>query len=84
MLPRRNVLQPASQEDPFALRERFRLDDVGAAFPFGLALEVEAELAVLAGQHPGEGEEVVVLWKLLLHLHEPLSKEVLPGEDVHS
>ena len=39
---------------------------------------------VLDGEHPGHGEEVILIRKLLAHAHKPSSEEVLSGKVVHA
>lgn len=78
------ILDTAGEEDPFPLRQRFRLHNISPAFTLGLALEVEPKLAVFTRQHPSQREEVVLLWKLLFHLHQALPQEVLSREYIHA
>lgn len=47
-------------------------------------LGVSPQLRSLGGEHPGQREEVVILWKLLSHFHEIPSQVVLPRQAEHS
>lgn len=84
MLLRVDVLQLPSQEDTLALRQALRLYDVGSGLALGLAFEVSSKILVVAGEVPGEGEVVILLWCFLAHFHEVFGEEVFAGEGVHA
>lgn len=49
-----------------------------------LSLSVLLDIVELSGVHPGFGEEVVVVWELLLESLEVHSEGALPADVVHS
>jgi hypothetical protein len=68
------------QKDASALAVRLWLHDECLL----LANELLPQLAVLCGEQPGLGKEVVVLWGTFVHVHEAEPEKVLAGENVNA
>jgi len=81
-----HVVVPA-QEDAFALRLCFGLDDEGLDFLTGarpdFGVELLAEVYSFTGQQPGLGEEIVLSWEGSLHPTEVARQVVFASYYVH-
>jgi hypothetical protein len=69
MLAVLEVFQLSGQENASSLAVGLWFYYVRSAFSFGFGVEVSSELGVLQREHPGQWEEVVLIWKVVPEIH---------------
>lgn len=80
MLTRLNLLDSLGQEYSSALAICLWLYNESPL----VSVELFAKFAVLSGQQPGLGKEVIVLWRSFEHIHQAEAKQILPREYMYS